>query len=191
MSPKRPLAAGGILLAGLALLVPAGCGLDPQVRVERPAGRGSPAPAPAQTATGVPSDVDGLRVLRADPRMGTEVVSAIERCEGGRFPVYADEISLTGDAGSARLLVVTVFTCPGRSCGYEGTRGTYVYRLEGDRPGGRVYAHEGAGSRVEVQDGALVLVRPEYLPDDDASCPTATRTTPLRWTGGTLVPAGA
>lgn len=187
MSLKKRFAAG----AALCGLVLAGCGIDPRIRLERPAGQDTPSPAPSQTAMATRSGLDGLRVLRGDPRLSTKVTSAIERCEGGRYPVYSDEISLSGDWGSVRLVAVTVYTCPGRTCGYEGTRGTYVYRLEADRPGERVYADQGAGSRVEVHDDALVLVRPDYLPDDAASCPTATRTTPLRWSGRALVLDGA
>jgi hypothetical protein len=194
MSLRKPFAVAGAVLCALALAgsaAVAGCGIDPRVRVEGQASHDRASPAPAQTAAGTPSDLDGLQVLREDPRLGTQGTSAIGRCEHGRFPVYSEEISLSGDWGHVRLVAVTVYTCPGRSCGYEGTRGTYVYRLAGDQPGERVYAHEGAGSRVEVRDAALVLVRPEYRPGDAASCPTATRTTPLRWSGRNLVLDGA
>lgn len=190
MSPrKRAAALGGIALA--AALALAGCGIDPRVRVDRQTGRDTSSPAPAQTATAHPSDLDGMRVLRDDPRLGSGRTSAIARCEHGRFPVHTEEISLHGGWGSVRLLAVTVYACPGQVCGYEGTRGTYVYHLTGERPGERVYAHEAAGSRVEVRDEALVLVRPEYRPGDAASCPTATRATPLRWGGGALALDGA
>ncbi|MBB5079025.1 hypothetical protein [Nonomuraea endophytica] len=186
MSPKN---AAVLVLAGTLLL--AGCGIDPRVRLERPAGQSSPSPAPALTAMGTPSDLDGMRVLREDPRLGTKVTSAIKRCSDGRYPIYSDEISLSGDPGSVRLLAVTVYTCPGRTCGYEGTRGTYVYRFAQDRPAGRVFADQAAGSRVEVQNAALVLVRPSYMPGDAADCPTSTSSTPLRWNGRALVLDGA
>ncbi|MER7209227.1 hypothetical protein [Streptosporangium sp. NPDC000239] len=198
MSLKKRFTAAGAVLFGLVVagtVSLAGCGIDPRVRLEHPAGqetgRSTSSTAPAQTAVAVPSDLDGLRVLREDPRLGTKTTSAIRRCEGGRFPVYSEEISLSGQSEGVHLMAVTVYTCPGRSCGYEGTRGTYVYRLEQGRPGERVYAHQGAGSRVEVRDAALVLIRPDYLPGDDASCPTTTRATPLRWNGRTLVLDGA
>ncbi|TDC06918.1 hypothetical protein E1267_14875 [Nonomuraea longispora] len=194
MSLRKPLAVAGAVLCGLALAgsaVVAGCGIDPRVRVEGQPSQGTASPTPAQTAAGTRSDLDGMQVLSEDPRLGTRETAAIRRCEHGRFPVHAEEVSLSGDWGHVDLVVVTVYVCPGRACGYEGTRGTYVYRLTGGQPDRRVYAHEGVGSRVEVRDAALVLVRPEYRPGDAASCPTATRETPLRWSGRTLVLDGA
>ncbi|GAA5069532.1 hypothetical protein HNP84_001753 [Thermocatellispora tengchongensis] len=192
MSLRERRAAVAAAVAGVVLtaLTAAGCGIDPEVRVESPAGKGTETPAGARMAVSRPSEIDGMPVLRDDPRVSREVISAIPRCQAGRFPVVTREISLRGEAGAVRLLSVTIYSCPGRSCGYEGTRGTYVYQLTKSGPGERVYAHEGVGSRVEVRDGALVLVRPDYRPGDAASCPTATRSAPLRWTGHALVLAG-
>ena len=179
---RAGLAASGTAMAGLVVfgLCCVGCSTGGTgTRDEGPAGtqpvaRVTPSNA-VPTGTATPAErVDGVLLLRRDPKVNEQVKKDLKPCPGSEYPIDTSYGSLTD--GPTPDVVVNLMTC-GDSVGI----GTYVYR---QREGGayeNVFASEIPAVYGTIDRGDLVVTTQVYESKDAVAYPSGEEVVTYRW----------
>jgi hypothetical protein len=180
------------LALGLScLMLLAGCATAGGVRVEGVASQVTPPPSTPPPPSGVTPSFDPVALLRTDPKVNDKIKSVLTPCpQGGRFPVDARYVELTGD-DVAELLVSVTYCDASAALGktqstYDPTRGTgtlanYVYDVLA-KPPVDLLALEEPGIIVARDNGVVQVISWEYGPKDRTCC-TSEISHVYRWTG--------
>ncbi|WP_324785535.1 hypothetical protein [Streptomyces sp. H51] len=167
------------VFAALALFA-SGCATGGTgARDEGPAHADSVAPATKSVAprtVGASGRVDGVELVKDDPRISAEVRRELKPCVGDEYPVDVSYGDLTG--GSAADVVVNVLTC-GDAVGV----GSYVYREEHGRYE-NVFKAEEPPVYAEIDRGDLVVTKQVYEKGDPVSSPSGENVITYRWISG-------
>ncbi|MGY0017767.1 hypothetical protein ACVHNB_02115 [Streptomyces sp. YJ-C3] len=135
----------------------------------------SPAPRPSTS----PKPVNAVRLVKADPKVSTEIKRDLKPCVANEYPVDVSYGNLTGGASSD--VVVNVMTC-GDAVGI----GTYVYRDE-DGKYQNVFQAEEPPVYAEIDRGDLVVTKQVYEKGDSVASPSGEEILTYRWSGGRFV----
>jgi hypothetical protein len=179
---RAGLAASGTAMAGLAVfgLFCVGCSTGGTgTRDEGPAGtqpvaRVTPSNA-VPTGTAKPAErVDGVLLLRRDPKVNERIKNDLKPCPGSEYPIDTSYGSLTD--GPAPDVVVNLMTC-GDSVGI----GTYVYRRHDDGSYENIFATEIPAVYGTIDRGDLVVTTQVYESKDALAYPSGEEVITYSW----------
>ncbi|KUN78805.1 hypothetical protein [Streptomyces griseoruber] len=166
------------VLAALALFVSAcatgGTGTRDEGPAHADAVAGAATMTPSAAPTRIPSRVDAVQLVKADPEVSAEVKGELKPCVGDEYPVDVSYGDLTG--GPVTDIVVNVLTC-GDAVGV----GSYVYR-EKDGRYENVFRTEEPPVYAEIDRGDLVVTKQVYAKGDSVSNPSGENVITYRWT---------
>ncbi|MCX5195830.1 hypothetical protein OOK31_18370 [Streptomyces sp. NBC_00249] len=186
------MSAGTVLLVGTVLFAAAcstgGTGLRDggPARTETVA-RSSPPTGTAATGTAAPGHspatgtasplkkIDPVALLKADPKVSTEVKRDLKPCTGNEYPVDVSYGKVTGN--TAVDIVVNVLSCADAL-----GRGSYVYRADGGKYE-NVFSDEQPPVYAEIDRGDLVVNKPVYGKSDALAYPSGEDVITYRWNG--------
>lgn len=187
------MSAGTVVLAGTVLFA-AGCSTGGTglrdggpARTESVAKTAAPSPAPsdhdagastalAPKASGEPgAKVDPIALIKADPKISTEVKRDLKPCSGKEYPVDVSYGKVTG--GPAVDIVINVLSCADAL-----GRGSFVYRADGASYE-NVFSDEQPPVYAEIDRGDLVVTKPVYGKSDALSYPSGEDLITYRWNG--------
>ncbi|MEV5611614.1 hypothetical protein [Streptomyces sp. NPDC052225] len=178
------LAALGLFVGALAACSAGGTGArDEGPARTDPVGSTAPAatasPAPSTSPSPSPSAVNAVRLVKADPKVSTDIKRDLKPCVADEYPVDVSYGNLTGAA--ATDVVVNVMTC-GDAVGI----GTYVYRDEGGTYQ-NVFQAEEPPVYAEIDRGDLVVTKQVYDKGDSVASPSGEEILTYRWSGDHFV----
>lgn len=186
------MSTGAIVLVGTVLFAvgcsTGGTGLRDggPARTESVAKTGAPSSAPSEhtgtsptsQASGKPAaKVDPIALIKADPKVSSEIKRDLKPCSGKEYPVDVSYGKVTG--GPEVDIVVNVLSCADAL-----GRGSFVYRADGD--GGsyeNVFSDEQPPVYAEIDRGDLILTKPVYGKSDALSYPSGEDLITYRWNG--------
>ncbi|WP_338698991.1 hypothetical protein V2W30_22055 [Streptomyces sp. Q6] len=174
------LAALGLFIGALAACSAGGTGArDEGPARTDPVGSTAPAatasPAPTASPSPSPTAVNAVRLVKADPKVSTEIKRDLQPCVANEYPVDVSYGNLTG--GTATDVVVNVMTC-GDAVGI----GTYVYRDAGGKYQ-NVFQAEEPPVYAEIDRGDLVVTKQVYEKGDSVASPSGEEILTYRWSG--------
>ncbi|MEV1026911.1 hypothetical protein [Streptomyces sp. NPDC050264] len=171
------LAAVGIFLGALAACSAGGTGArDEGPARTDPVGSTEAASSAAPSPSKSPKSVDAVRLVKADPKVSTDIKRDLKPCVANEYPVDVSYGNLTG--GASNDVVVNVMTC-GDAVGI----GTYVYRDEGGKYQ-NVFQAEEPPVYAEIDRGDLVVTKQVYEKGDSVASPSGEEILTYRWSGG-------
>ncbi|MCY0927129.1 hypothetical protein OTB20_13120 [Streptomyces sp. H27-H1] len=188
------MSAGTVALAGTVLFA-AGCSTGGTglrdggpARTEPVAAKtGAPSSAPSEheagsatalapRASGKPdTKVDPIALIKADPKVSTEVKRDLKPCSGKEYPVDVSYGKITGGPGVD--IVVNVLSCADAL-----GRGSFVYRAEGGSYE-NVFSDEQPPVYAEIDRGDLIVTKQVYGKSDALSYPSGEDLITYRWNG--------
>ncbi|MGW7520608.1 hypothetical protein ACWGJ2_34010 [Streptomyces sp. NPDC054796] len=134
----------------------------------------------AQKAEGEGGKVDVLALLRADPKVSSDVKRNLRKpCTGHVWPVDVAYGHLTGSETQDMVVNVT-------SCDTGFGQGSYVYRHASDGSYDHVFTKEEPPVYAEVSGRVLKVVKDVYVGDEPTCCPTGRYTTTYVWRDGSF-----
>ncbi|WP_051828583.1 hypothetical protein [Streptomyces bicolor] len=137
------------------------------------------APAASPSASPAPDPTEAARLVKADPKVSSEVKRALKPCVSDDYPVDVTYGDLTG--GPADDIVVNVL-----SCGDLVSVASYVYR-EQDGAYHNVFKAEEPPVYAEIDRGYLVVTEQVYAKDDALSNPSSENVISYKWISGRFV----
>ncbi|MER7761291.1 hypothetical protein [Streptomyces sp. NPDC097619] len=172
------MSAGTVVLAGSVLFMVAcssgGAGLKDEGPARSEAAVKA-APTPGPTRTGGFRRVDAVALVKADPKVSSEVKRDLKPCVGKEYPVDVTYGKVTGN--TVEDVIVNVLSCAD-AVGV----GSYVYRSNGGRYE-NVFADEQPPVYAEIDRGDLVLTKPVYGKSEALAYPSGEDVITYRWNG--------
>ncbi|MFF3346193.1 hypothetical protein [Streptomyces sp. NPDC002779] len=136
----------------------------------------APQGSPSPSAAGRPGATELVRLIKADPKVSTEVKRGLKPCAADAYPLDTSFGDLTG--GTADDVVVNVLTC-GDGVGV----GSYVYR-EQNGAYENVFKAEEPPVYAQIDRGDLVVSKQVYEKGDPVSSPSGENVITYRWRQG-------
>ncbi|MCX2970719.1 MULTISPECIES: hypothetical protein [Streptomyces] len=140
-------------------------------------GRSMTAAAPV-SPPGAAKEVEVVSLLKGDPAVSQDVKEGLSPCVRDAWPVHVAYGRLTGNGGTADLVVNV------SACADGNGLGSYVYRQRAPGEWESVFAHEGSAVYAEVGRDALLLHQQIYLPGDAVCCPSGEDVVTYSWRDG-------
>ncbi|MFD3700199.1 hypothetical protein ACFWUZ_29435 [Streptomyces sp. NPDC058646] len=142
-----------------------------------PSGEAPDTPAGASGAASgkPPKKVDPIALLKADPKVSSDVKRDLKPCTGKEYPVDVSYGRVTGT--SVVDIVVNVLSCADAL-----GRGSYVYRADGGTYE-NVFSDEQPPVYAEIDRGDLVVTKPVYGKSEPLSYPSGEDVITYRWNG--------
>jgi hypothetical protein len=161
--------------AALAPLITlTGCAESDGMRIEGAASAAAVNPPTSPSREPMPK-VDPLQLLIHDPKVSSEIKSALKPCDGHAYPIDTSYGDMT--RGTAPDVVINVSTCS------DGIGlGSYVYRRENSQYVD-VFGNEQPPVYADVNNGDLRLTRQVYAADDPVCCPSGEDVITYHWAG--------